>query len=135
MKLNKIIKGMIMCSSEQRYGMLKVLERVGELRFSALKDIVSHDKTYDNKSSRFSYNLRKLRVYGVVELNPRTRSYRLSSKGKLIIKTLEDYAEKFMVDDPNTICKNDNSTNHDWVKICRKCGTVDKELIVNASHL
>lgn len=127
-RLNKILNITIICSQEQRYSILKIIEKLGETNYSVLMNIIYPNQS---KSSAFAYNIRKLLRCGVVIKNQQTKSYKLTDKGQKVLKLINQYQEKYVNNDESSICKNEDKNNHIFIKICQKCGYIERNMIVN----
>ena len=123
-KNSKLIKAMPICADDKRYSILKLLNQTGKMRFIELKNIISPN---DKHTGRFSYHMRKLVKHKIVKLNPINRCYVITEFGQTILQIIDKYSEQFMTDEQDAVCKNSNNDEHDYIKLCRKCGAI-KEL-------
>lgn len=118
---NEIINAIRICSNPDRYSMLKVLEKLDEVKFTTLRQIIIH---VDSKDPRFNYHLRTLSRAKLVKNDPISGLYKLTQKGRDILEILSRYSEKFMTDDEDKICNNSQDNSHEWVLVCRRCAHV-----------
>lgn len=130
-KLNRFLKTVIVCSEEKRYAILKVIETLGKTNYTILMNIIIPNMPQKHRSSDFAFHMRKLRKYGVVIKDPQTRGFVITQTGKEVLKMLSKYQEKYVTEDESQICKNDDEENHDFIKICRKCGLIQKQTTVD----
>lgn len=127
-KLNKFLKAVIVCSEEKRYSILKVIESLGKTNYTILMNVVITNMPQKHRSD-FAFHMRKLRKYGVIVKDPQTRGYVITKTGEEVLKMLNKYQEKYIIEDDSLICKNDHEESHNFVKICSKCGFIQKEIL------
>lgn len=126
---NEIIQAIRICSNADRYSILKVLEKLDEVRYTTLRQIILRK---DSKDPKFNYHLRKLAKGGLVKIEPISRLYKLTQKGRNIIDILSKYSEKFMTEEEETICNNSEDDNHEFVLVCRRCAYVKEPMEILA---
>lgn len=126
---NDLVKAIRICSNPDRFSILKVLEKLDEVKYITLRKIIIHA---DSKDPRFNYHLRILKTNKMVKSDQITGLYKLTEKGRTILDIISKFSVKYIAEESSEICNNSSDDGHKYVLVCRRCAHIKEPMEITA---